>query len=212
MSNPLPLQYKIADWHHLSKCKSNNSSKFNISVSDIADDELLNCLLIKVFHPKYGVVFACTLHAGGDIVSNSKYTDNISFELTPEYILQELHKWGFNIIYEPSKSLSGPTLDMLLKLQDLGYDKIRILSVWRYEHGVKQYNSKVVCFKVTANSNWIDLQYSPSDREYLCALGNGTAINISSISYDKQLDWSWLSGMVGDIKDILRENAEVFNS
>lgn len=209
MTNQFPLQYKIADWHHLTKCKSNNSSKFKITVTDIIDDDLLRCILIKVVHPKYGVLFACTLKAGGDLVSNPTYLDNSSYELTPAQILEELYKWGFRISYSPSANLSGTTLDLLMKLQNMGYDKIRVLNTWKYVDGVKKFNWKVVCFKVKENPDWINSGYAPSEESYRDALANGSAINISAISEVKNLDWSWLYNWVGSIDDILKENAEV---
>lgn len=203
------LQYKISDWHHLVNCKSNNSSKLHISVSDIVDDNHLQCLLIQIIHTNYGVVFATTLKAFGHIISNSTYLDNHSYEPTPAQIIEELNKWGFNVIYDPSKTLPSDMISLLITVNKLGYDKIRVLGVSRMLNGAKQVKSRVVCFNVKDNPHWLNASYEAREKEYMNALVKGTAFTVSSLSEAKGLDWSWLYGWVGSIDDILQENAEV---
>lgn len=130
-------------------------------------------------------------------------------ELTPTQILTELSKFGFLIEYSPQAHLPASQLSYLITLQGLHYDKLRILRVWDMVNNTEQSQVYVVAFKSDPNGNWLNNDYSPRRSEYLSALENGSAINISAISQEQNYNWSWLYGFVANIEDVLAENAEV---
>lgn len=203
----LPLRYKISDWHQLTKCKSNNSNKLKIEVSDFIQDNRLNGVRISIVHSDFGPLFTCVLNATGSIVDSLQ--DNITFEFTPIQILSELSKYGFLVTYKPVEVLPSSQLDYLITLSQLGYDKIRILNVYSYvgSTGDKSFKWYVVAFNADKNKYWLNNDYSPSDKEFVAAMKNGSAMNISGISKTKSWSWSWLYGYVANILDVLEDNA-----
>ena len=199
-----PLRFRISDWHQLKDCKSNNSDKLHITVSDIINDRRLTGLRICLNHSDIGVLFACVLGCKGDIVD--EMTDNITFELTPNQILCELYKYGFQIEYRPSHHIPSSQLDYLITLDKLGFEKIRVLNTYKYKNGVKQFKWYVVAFNSSNNPYWLNNDYCPSFEELSKALDNGSALNISAISNRNNWSWAWLD-YVANINDILEENA-----
>ncbi len=203
--NSKPLRYKISKWDQLSKVLSNNSKKLHITVAHLLDRRLTG-QRISVIHDDFGCLFSCVLQAKGDIVN--ELNDNIVIEFTPTQILSELEKYGFFVTYDPEKEVSSSQLNYLITLRGLGYDKIRILNTYTYFHGEQVFKWYIVAFKIKENADWINNAYAASEKEFLTALENGSAINISNISQTNNYTWSWLYGYVANIDDILEDNAE----
>lgn len=203
-----PLRFRISNWSQLADCKSNNSSELFIRVTNFIQDCRLSGTRIRVEHKVFGVLFACVVNAKGGIISNQDDGHTV-FELTPAQILAELAKYGFLVDYSPVKALPGDQLQYLMTLRDLHFDKLRYVSVWDIVNGQKQFISYVVAFKAEENGDWLNNGYSPSRLEYITALENGSALNVSNISASKNYNWSWLVGFVANIDDVVRDNAEV---
>lgn len=205
MNPQTPLRYRISSWRQLPECKSNNSKKFSIHVADICSNPEFNGFRISVEHELFGNVFTCVLNARGYIVSG--VGDIGEYEFTNEQILAELAKYGFLITYIKEPNLSGSQIQYLMTLRDLGYDKIRIISVWDSVACDNEPSYKVVAFQSTPLGDWLNNAYSPSTKEFTQALVNGTAVNLTFISRTRDFDWSWLRDFVGNIDDIIQDNA-----
>ena len=198
-----PLRYEISDWHQLSSALSNNSSSLEIRVQDLINSDIITGLLIQVNHVDYGILFACVLNAHGTLITT---TDGQITELTPTQIIAELYKYGFDIVYNPKAHLPSDQLDFLTSLLTFNYDKLRILNVWRMENGTKQFSWYVVAFNIAANPAWINNAYASNMDQFLEALRNGSAYNVSAIPIINQWSWTWLD-YVANITDILADNA-----
>lgn len=203
MSSSCPLQYRISDWRQLKDCKSNNSRDLFITTTVFVNEERLNGLRIKVEHPEFGVLFSTIVNPKGTLTSKSE--EDYMFQMTPGQILEELRKWGFIIEYSPMEQLSGNQIQYLMTLNQLHFDKIRILSVWDAPLGVKENKVKVVAFQSDPLGNWLNAGYSPSKKEFVQALEDGTALNITDVSARSEYDWSWLYNWVASIPDILED-------
>lgn len=202
----MPLRYRISSWRQLTKAVSNNSKKLHIHVTDFVQSSRLRGLRVSVDHEDLGTLFAYVLHAAGDIVTPYQ---NISDQLSAQFLVKELARFGFLVEYAPSKTLRGSQLSFLSTLAQLRFDKIRVMSVWDSTSGVKEFSEHVVVFQASAHSDWLNNGYAPSIQEYTAAVTSGSAIDIGAISQSLDLDWSWLVGWVGNISDILSENAEM---
>lgn len=207
--NKPPLRYRISDWRQLNKCESNCSRDTWINVSTHLNNHKLNGLRISVENRYEGVVFSYVIGPKGDLIE--KNPDGTTFELTTGQILAELRKWGFYIDYNPVIHLPGNQIQYLMTLNQLHFDKIRILSVWGRDNisGSKLCSSKVVAFKSDINGNWLNSSYSPSESEFLSALNNGSAINVSAISDTSNYRWDWLFNWIGNISDILEDQTGI---
>ena len=198
------LQYSISDWHQLKSCRSNNSVDLSISVCDFVQDKKLSGTRISVNHTKYGTLFACVVNASGTMIS--PYEQNLIHSLSTEEILAELFKFGFIVSFDPKEDLSGSQISYLMSLNGLGYDKLRVLSVWHFENRVQVFRQNVVAFKIEPLPKWMNNNYSASDSEYTEAVKSGNAINVSAISAAQHFDWSWLN-FVANISDIIADNS-----
>lgn len=204
----LPLRYRISSWRQLPQCMSNNSRELHISVTDFIQSDILEGLRIQIKHDKLGVLFACVLNSSGPLVSCAKC--NTTYEFTPTQIISELEKYGFLIEYNPESNLSGDQLQYLMTLNELHYDKIRLMNVWEYGNtGVKNYKLQVVAFNSIVNPDWLNNGYACNKKEFTEALNNGSACNLTMISDTRKYNWSWLSGFVANIEDVIKDNAEV---
>ena len=205
-----PLRYNISSWRQLPQCLSNNSRELSIHVSDFMGHHGLRGFRISVDHTMFGTLFACVLNASGSIITPvmgyERPEDFRSSELTTDQILGELRKYGFIITYKPRKHLGGRQLNNLMTLQGLHYEKIRLLNVWKMQNGVQAFSLKVVAFNPTAHGQWLNNAYSASEKEFLDALEDGTAINLTEISETEKYSWDWLD-YVANIDDILKDNA-----
>lgn len=197
------LRYRISDLHQLKYALSNNSRDLKIVVSDFIQDDRLGGIRIQVVHHQFGVLYACVVNAYGSMVS---MLDDDRSRKEIDNLLYELKKYGFIIMYKPQKNLPSNQIEYLISLNKLGFDKIRILNVYHYENGIKQFRWYVVAFNVDLVSDWINNAYSPSYDEFSSALESGGAINISALSDTHRWSWDWLD-FVGDIDDILKDNA-----
>lgn len=208
MSLKDPLQYKITSWRQLPDCLSNNSRDLRIHITDFFNNEELRGFRITVDHTSMGTLFACVLQPRGNIITPGyEYEEH---ELDVEHILEQLKMFGFYIEYAAELSLPGNQLDYLLTLDNLGYDKIRILSVWTVDKvtSVKSFETKIVAFQADPLGDWLNNGYAPPVSEFLKALNDGTAINLTEISNTKNYRWDWLKGKVMSIEDIIQENAD----
>lgn len=200
------LRYKISSWRQLPDCLSNNSRELRIHITDFFNNEELRGFRISLEHTTLGVLFCCVLQARGSIVTDED--EYGASELTPEEILKELRKYGFEITYEPINELSGNLLDYLITLDKLGYDKIRVLNVWHTQNGTTAFETKIVAFQVNPHGDWLNNGYSASEKEFIKALNDGTAINLTDTSRTKNFRWDWLYGNVLSIEDVIEANAD----
>lgn len=212
-----PLRYEISDWRQLDDCLSNNSKKLHLKTTVFFQQRCLNGLRIRVEHEEFGDLFACVVKAKGDIVSevgSSNIGDGVIqdfvHEFTPAEILSELEKYGFYITFKQPEHLSGKLLDLLMTINRLGYDKLRIMNVWDSSTGIKQFKWKVTCFNSEKLVDWINPAYSCSIKEYTDAVNDGHAFNVTAILErdKKHYDWTWLWNVVVNIYDVLTENTE----
>ena len=200
-----PLRYNISSWDQLPRCMSNNSRDLHIRVSKVMNDRRLSGTVIRVEHYDFGVLFACTVDASGPLLSENGLAGVP--EMSTSAILSELAKFGFLVTYEPKTHLDGEQLQYLMTLNQLGFEKIRILNVHMYQKdGRVKDEPVVVAFKIEKNGDWLNNGYSPYESEFLAALKHGTAVNISAISKEKKFRWDWLT-YVANINDILNDNA-----
>ena len=203
MSNP--LRYEIVDWHQAVDARSNNDADLRIKVTDFINDDRLTGLRISVVHPSFGVLFTCVLNAHGTFIS--EINENISYELTTDQILSALAKYGFIIVYKQKSELPADQLAYLETLLNLGFDKLRILSVYTVEFGEKKYKPYIIVFNVKDNPKWLDINYTAPYYEFTDSLAKGSAVNLSATSMVKSWSWGWLN-FVANISDILAENAD----
>lgn len=184
------LRYRISSLEQLPKCLSNKSQKLRIVYSKYINSDVLCGEKISIEHDIFGTLFTYVVDARGSLVNDVK-------EISVNELLSHLYKYGFEIEYRPAKHLSGNQIQYLMTLDDLGFDKLRVVG--------DDLHPIVVAFVTSANPEWIHDRYLPSDREVKQSLLSGTAINISAISESNNYDWSWLD-FVANITDILNDN------
>lgn len=202
-----PLRYQISNWKQLPNCKSNNSKQLHLHVTDFIQNNDINGVRITLDHDVYGELFSYVVNASGSLVST--FDKDIKYELTTDDILTQLAKYGFLITFHSWEDLSGDQVQYLMTLQNLHFDKIRLLSVWDAPNGVKEFKLHVVAFQVEQLPDWLNAGYAPSKTEFLDALNSGYAINISAISETRNYRWDWLYNWVADIGDVLADNAKL---
>ena len=200
------LRYNISNWDQLAKCRSNNSADLYITVDHVFNDKRLNGTVIRVTHSDFGVLFVCTINATGTILTPDANSGIIQ-EFTTEQILAELNKFGFEVTFSLEKGLSGDQLDYLMTLDGLGFDKIRTLDVYTYDSmGNRNVTQYVVAFDIEKCPKWINQSYCEQKSNFLSALNDGGAMNLTYVSQTKQFDWTWLD-YVANIKDIIENNS-----
>lgn len=202
-----PLRYQISNWKQLPNCKSNNSKQLHLHVTDFIQNKDITGVRITLEHEIYGELFSYVVNASGSLVST--FDKDIKYELTTDDILTQLAKYGFLITFHSWEDLSGDQVQYLMTLQNLHFDKIRLLSVWDAPNGVKEFKLHVVAFQVEQLPDWLNAGYAPSKTEFLDALNSGYAINISAISETRNYRWDWLYNWVADIGDVLADNAKL---
>ncbi len=200
------LRYNISNWDQLTKCRSNNSADLYITVDHVFNDNRLHGTIIRVTHSDFGVLFVCTVNSSGTILTPDPES-GIIHEFTTEQILEELNKFGFEVTFNLEKGLSGEQLDYLMTLDSLGFDKIRTLDVYRYtDEYNKSFSPYIVAFNIEKCPTWIDASLSVGEKEFLSALNDGGAMNLTYVSQTQQFDWTWLT-YVANIKDIIENNS-----
>lgn len=206
ISQGQPLRFKISSWRQLVGCVSNNNCDLHIHVTDFYNNDILRGFRISVDHDSFGTVFACVLQARGTMITETaEYGES---ELSADSIIAELAKYGFLVTYAPNENLSSGQLEYLMTLKNLGYDKIRIINPWTSANGEKEFEPKVVAFQSSPLGDWLNNAYSPYIDEFTKALLDGTAVNLTYISKTKKYRWDWLKDFVGNIDDIIQDNAD----
>ena len=202
-----PLRYNISNWLQLSECKSNNSVDLYITVKQIIDDgsHRLEGVNILVNHTQYGTLFACLVNSNGTLLTPDPVSGIIK-EFSTDEILAELNKFGFDVTFEINQHLSGNQIAYLITLSGLEYDKIRKLPVYQYDSlGNKVFSDYVVAFNVEHCPDWINMDYTCKNSEFLSKLNDGVALNLTFMSNTQMFDWTWLT-YVANIDDIIRDN------
>ena len=203
--NPMPLRYNISNVRQLTGCLSNNSRDLHIHVTEFYNQFPFRGLRISVDHDVLGTLFAYTIGARGDIVTDyGQEQDKHEFAISE--ILSEIEKYGFFVTYNPRENLKGDQVEYLMTVNGLGYDKIRVIHTWEAPLGVKEYKWHVVAFKSKYHTKWLNNTYQPSTKEFQDSLLEGTAMNISAICKSKKFRWDWLD-YVANINDIVLDNA-----
>lgn len=201
----MPLRYRISNWKQLEGAKSNNSRDLSISVTTFVNDHRLNGQRIAVNHAVFGTLFACIVSGKGTLLTAND--EGYIHEFTPGQISAELEKYGYYIQYYPTETLSGNQIEFLMTVNKLGFDKVRVISVWDAPLGVKEFKLHITAFNSEPNGDWLNSGYSPSLKEYNNSLSEGSAIDITQLSDQKHYDWSWLYGWVANIDDIIADQA-----
>lgn len=200
------LRYKISNWDQLVACKSNNSVDLYVTVNHILNDERANGTVILINHNDFGTLFACTINCKGTIFTSDPKSGLIP-ELNTDQILTELEKFGFDVIFDMESGLSGDQISYLITLDELGFDKLRMIDVYTYDtNATKHYSKYIVAFDVEKCPEWIHQSFTIRDVDFNRALNEGGAMNLTYISKTKEFDWSWLT-YVANIDDIIRNNS-----
>ena len=189
-----PLRYRISSWTQLKDCLSNNSRELHISVSEFPNNEDIDGIKISVQHTEYGTLFCYVVGAHGEIVTGD-------FTLTTEQILQCLAMYGFLVEYVPEEQLSTAQKNYLEAVSQLGYDKLRKISVSGFSAPV------LVVFDIAKLPKWINNLHRASQKEYSDAVLTGAAVNISNMIHEEGFVWDWLT-YVADIQQILDNQVE----
>jgi len=190
-----PRQYRINKWIQLNKIPSDNSSAVKIVVSEFTQSEILQGTNISIIDPKRGTVFAYTINAQG-VLPNSECN-----ELTVEQILEELRRWGFNVVYSPQFELSRAQSEFIRSLLTLGCSHIRPLDV----KGIKK--TFCVAFNVDKPELAVYRQKLLTN-SYLFERHEWEAIRTAGVILLEQQDnfrrfsWNWLD-FVAEINDLV---------
>ena len=199
----LPLRYNISDWHQLVDVQSNNSRKLHIVVTDLIQSDVITGMQISVVYSGYQFpLFSYTISASGTAV-----TPNIATDLTKTQILDELAKYGFLVTFNQMQHLPADLITYLQTLNNLGFDKIRKLTVTQESWGKQIGETFIVAFMVDRCPEWLANEKTVQKVHFQDVLYDGGAINLTPISTTNQWDWSWLT-FVANIDDILMENTE----
>ena len=201
MSNP--LRYNISNWLQLSGCKSNNSTDLFITVKQVIDDgsHRLTGLIIQVNHTQYGTLFACLVNASGTLLTPDP-DSGIIREFSTDEILKVLNTFGFDITFSINQHLSGDQISFLITLNDLGFDKLRMLEVQQSDG---RYANYLVAFNVEKCPDWIKNDFTCGRKPFLESLNNSGAMNLTDLKQTKGFDWTWLT-YVANIEDIIEDN------
>lgn len=191
----MELSYSIDSWDRLTECRSNKSSEYYIVVRDVNCGSYMRAKMIHVHHSKLGCVFATTVGAMGTIV------DSDVPDMTREDILKQLKRFGFNVKFSQKIDIPERQLYKLRGLYDLGYDRIRLISLQKTNGSV----GYVVAFKSTSSvtDDWFNNWYSPYESEFDIAVRAGEAYVVHSTSNNDGEDWSWVHGAVYKLQDLL---------
>jgi hypothetical protein len=179
-----PLRYNISNWLQLSECRSNNSADLYITIKQVIDDgsHRLTGIIILVQHTQYGTLFACIINSSGSLLTPDPVSGKIK-EFTTDEILAELNKFGFDVTFEINQHLSGDQISFLMTVNDLGYDKLRVLSVQDKPDG--RYSDYLVVFNVEKCPDWIYNDYTCGKKVFVDALTSSGAMNITDLPQNK---------------------------
>ena len=196
------LQYQISDWHQLKDCQSNNSPELKIKVGDYIQNKDIVGTKVEVFHTLYGTLFAYTIAAKGDLITDITCWCQQDELMNGRIFLNELKKYGFYVDFVEEASLQYGQVELLRTVQGLHFDKLRLVSV--HQDNDKSMLTNYICvFNILKNPNWVNSGYSPSQTEWEQAIINGSALNVSGLEYAERFDWSWVYNAIYDIDEIL---------
>ena len=196
----LPLRYEISNWDQATQCLSNNSEKLHIRVSHFNNGQNFSGIRIAVEHDLYGILFSTIIQGDGEII-----TPIGGDELTTDQILIQLEKFGFLIEYAYNNRMTQEQIDYLKTVDELHFDKIRLLPVVEYNYLKEpEVKTHVVVFMSNDLPRWLDVNTGVSKDEFLQALDKGFALNLDGISETKKFVWDWLS-FVGTISEIIQD-------
>lgn len=167
-------------------------------------DHRLEGTAIEIVHSDFGTLFCYLVDAHGPVLDSE---NPLEYELPVATILKELERFGFYVTFNKRSNLPDKQIEYLKTVQKLGFDKIRVLTVYTYNNsGFKVTRPEIVVFNVASNPGWLNNDYSASETEFAYATATGTAINLSDISNTSKFRWDWLD-YVANIQDILDDNA-----
>ena len=203
----LPLRYKICRWPQAVKCLSNNSRKLRIHYSSFMDHELFKGSLIQVTHSDYGVMFTAVIDGEGEIVSKD---DNRGLPLpwmTTKEILTQLAKFGFDITYVEKLSLNKETLAYLMKLRNIGYDKITKLYIRQQIDGKVMHRPYFLALQTEHNLDVLTYGMMITEKKFNERLAAGYMFNLANAD-DDRIDWDWIDALY-NIDDVLADNSDI---
>ena len=173
------LNYRITDIKYLPECKSNLSQDYSLEIKNYVNNNKLTGTRIAVRHKVFGIVYAYVVNAEGNLV------DTEYIESSIPSILDDLKRFGYNIIYEEYKYLPQEQIDYLKSLLDLKFDHLRFIQT---HDNLKPI---LVAFKLKDNPKWISIFYKVKGQEYEKAILSGTAFNISE-KLGPDYNWNFL--------------------
>ena len=204
----LPLRYKICRWPQAVKCLSNNSRKLKIKVTELLSNKYIHGMMIEVKHAEIGTLFAAVIQGEGEIVSNKTKEGDVLPWMTTSEILKQLLKFGFDITYTERLTLDSQTLDLLITLRNLGYDKVtKLVVACRKEDGTRILKSTPVAIKSEYNQDKLVYGTSISYKLFTKRVISDSIYNLQDISNDT-IKWDWIDAMYG-IDDILADNSDI---
>ena len=196
----MPLRYSISNWGQATQCISNNSTKLHIKVSYFNNGQNFKGTRLAVEHEMYGVLFSTVINGEGEIITSIEPED-----LTTAQILLQLEKYGFLIEYSVNNQMTSEQIAYLITVNDLHFDKIRVLPTVEYNMiGQQEIKYHVVVFQSDKLPRWLNVNIGVSKKEFLESLDTGFALNLDGISETKHFDWDWLN-FVGTISDIIQD-------
>lgn len=199
-----PLRYKICRWPQAAKCLSNNSRNLYISVNELINNKSLQGLLIKVEHAEFGTLFAAVAAGSGDIVTKYDDEGKLIPWMPTQAILQQLSKFGFYITYKEISSLDDNTINYLMQILDLGYDKISKIVVEYRENGSRHLDDYVIALRSSENPDLLTFGTQITRTKFTNRLTAGKILSLK----DADIDWDWLDSIY-NIADILEENRDI---
>lgn len=198
------LKYNISNWSQLSQCLSNISNEYHIRTRKAIANKLSGTV-IEVYHDRLGSLFTYLVDADGDLIDSR---DSGHPDLTVSELLDELSRFGFIVTYNRKAYLSEEQLNYLRTLMGLGFDKLRLLYVYKYtNNGLRVSQPHLVAFNIEKNPGWMDIAYSASITEFDNSLENGSATDLDDVSESHKYRWDWLD-YVANIQDILDDNTK----
>ncbi len=204
----LPLRYKICRWPQAVKCLSNNSRKLKITVTELFNSNSIKGLLIKVRHINYGTLFAAMIEGQGDLVTDTTKEGDIIPWMSTNEILVQLKKFGFDITYVEKLSLDTPTLEFLMKLKSLGYDKItRMVVMFRELDGTLSAKTLPLAIKSEHNVDKLTFGCQITAKKFYQRCADGYIYNMQDKD-EMKLKWRWIDAIY-NIDDILSENSDI---
>ena len=203
----LPLRYKICQWPQAVKCLSNNSRKLKISVSDVLDGKTLQGTLVSVVHSDYGVLFAAMIDGQGEIISKKDPRGLPLAWMTTKEILTQLGKFGFDITYTERLTLNIETLDCLMRLKNLGFDKVTRIVVFDRHDGSLHKHIYPVAIQTKYNQDVLTYGTLITFRKFTERTSDGYMYNLENLD-DFKLKWDWIDATY-NIDDILSENSDI---